>query len=375
MTATRPFLHQCALAAALLCWGLAPDSLRPEGTESLLLAGKNSADLDRMEAGYYEHLLDTGRRLDGQSLASAPAKPPPFKATDLAQPVEDMRECVLTPSFTTIFQRARWTTNALGLRDQEYDALKPEGTVRAVLIGDSIGVGWGVHDGEGFEPRLEEALNARSAAIGGPRIEILNLCVPGYAPGQRREHLERLGWLLDPDLVIVQATAADLDWDERRLRRLMTAGFGWDIPIYQDAINSAGLKPGAGAKQIKSGLESERFRILSDVYRTLAADCRGRGVPVAWILLPRVGRSLSESERRSLVDLAIASGFDPVIDLSDAFDSLDPTLLAIGPDDYHPNAEGHAILARHLEGALANRPGAPWTQPSRPESAGGAVHR
>jgi lysophospholipase L1-like esterase len=373
MTATRPLLRQFAVAAALLCWGLAPDALRPKEAESLRLAGKNSADLDRMEAGYYEHLIDSGRRLDGQSLAAAPAAPPPFKATDLARLVGDFRECVLEPSFTTIFQQARWTTNALGLRDREYDARKPEGTCRAVLIGDSIGVGWGVHDGEGFEPRLEQALDARSESLGGPRIEILNLCVPGYSPAQRREHLERLGWSLDPDLVIVQATAADLDWDARRLRRLLSAGYGWEIPIYRDAINAAGLEPGASAASIKQGLEGQQFRILSDVYRAIGEDCRRRGVPVVWVLLPRVGRSLDATERESLVQLAGASGFDPVLDLSDAFDGLDPAALAIGPDDYHPNAEGHAILARRLEEALADRPGAPWTQPSRPGSAGGAA--
>ncbi len=374
MTVNRPLLCQFALAAALLCWGLAPEEFRPEAAESLLLAGKNTADLDRMEAGYYEHLLDTGRRLDGETLVSSPPKPPPFKVTDLARPVDDFRECVLEPSFTTIFQQARWTTNALGLRDREYEAQKPEGTYRAVLIGDSIGVGWGVHDGEGFEPRLEKALDTQSSTVGGPRIEILNLCVPGYAPAQRREHLERLGWSLDPDLVIVQATAADLDWDEGRLRRLLSAGYGWEIPIYQDAINAAGLKPGASSSSIKKGLEAQQLRILSDVYRALGSDCSRRGVPVVWILLPRVGRSVSATERQTLVDLAKASGFDPVLDLSDAFDGLSPATLAIGPNDYHPNAQGHAILAQRLEDALANRPGAPWTQPSRPGSAGGAAH-
>jgi lysophospholipase L1-like esterase len=91
-----------------------------------------------------------------------------------------------------------------------------------------------------------------------------------------------------------------------------------------------------------------------------------------------VGRSLDATERESLVQLAGASGFDPVLDLSDAFDGLDPAALAIGPDDYHPNAEGHAILARRLEAALADLPGVPWTipiNPSRPGTAGGANRR
>jgi lysophospholipase L1-like esterase len=50
--------------------------------------------------------------------------------------------------------------------------------------------------------------------------------------------------------------------------------------------------------------------------------------------------------------MAKAAGFTRVVDLSDAFDGLDPATLAIGPDDFHPNATGHAILARRLDEAL-----------------------
>ena len=50
-----------------------------------------------------------------------------------------------------------------------------------------------------------------------------------------------------------------------------------------------------------------------------------------------------------LVALARAAGFTAVVDLSDAYDGLDPAALAIGPDDYHPNADGHARLARRLD--------------------------
>jgi hypothetical protein len=41
-----------------------------------------------------------------------------------------------------------------------------------------------------------------------------------------------------------------------------------------------------------------------------------------------------------------------VADLSDAYDGLDPKDLAIGPHDFHPNADGHARLAQRLDQEL-----------------------
>lgn len=88
------------------------------------------------------------------------------------------------------------------------------------------------------------------------------------------------------------------------------------------------------------------------MYRAVAADCRDRGVPSLWVLIPRVGRFVSEAQHRRLVELARAAGFTAVVDVSDAFDGSDPAALAIQPGDFHPNAEGHALLARRLAEAL-----------------------
>jgi hypothetical protein len=45
-----------------------------------------------------------------------------------------------------------------------------------------------------------------------------------------------------------------------------------------------------------------------------------------------------------------------VADLSDAYDGLDPKELAIGPLDFHPNADGHARLARRVDATLSRHP-------------------
>src|SRR5205823_5067020 len=115
--------------------------------------------------------------------------------------VADVREFVLKPSLAIEHDGARWSTNALGMRDREYATAKPPKTFRIALVGDSIAAGWGVGDGEGFEPVLERRLDARSRASGGPAVEVLNFAVPGHGPGQRWEHFTRVGWTTAPDLV------------------------------------------------------------------------------------------------------------------------------------------------------------------------------
>ena len=69
-----------------------------------------------------------------------------------------------------------------------------------------------------------------------------------------------------------------------------------------------------------------------------------------------MGRSSDLGAHRTLLATARAAGFSRVLDASDAYDGLDPARLAVEPDDFHPNAEGHARLAHRLDGALAALP-------------------
>lgn len=90
--------------AAILAWGLAPGRLalgRPgRFRETLRNDQMSQADYEKMERGYYEQILDAGRKL-GASDAVEPesarrsrsqAKPVPFEGGPLAQGVDDLRD-------------------------------------------------------------------------------------------------------------------------------------------------------------------------------------------------------------------------------------------------------------------------------------------
>jgi hypothetical protein len=242
------------------------------------------------------------------------------------------------------------------MRDREYTVAKPLETFRIAFVGDSIGAGWGVNDGEGFEPLLEQSLNERSRRAGGPAVEILNFAVPGHGPGQRWDHFSRVGWSTAPDLVLFESTLADAGWDERRLRGLLPRGVGWDSAVYREALAASGARPGQTPETYKRVLRPHRDAFFRGVYRMVVADCQAHNVPCVLILVPRVGKAALTAERNHVMAVAESAGFTEIIDLTDAYDGIDPATLAIGPNDFHPNASGHTLLAQRLDTALRRRP-------------------
>ncbi|WP_406698723.1 GDSL-type esterase/lipase family protein [Singulisphaera sp. Ch08] len=355
---------QIVATAAILAWGLAPGRLAL-GTpgrlrETLRNDQLSQADYEKMERGYYEQILDAGRKL-GASDAVEPesarrgrsqTKAVPFEGGPLAQGVDDLREFVLKPNLSVDHAGARWTTNALGMRDRPYESTKPPNTFRIAFVGDSIGAGWGVGDGQAFESVLERQLDERSKAAGGPSVEILNFAIPGHGPGQRWEHFRRVGWATEPDLVLFESTQADSGWDERRLRGLLPRGIGWDSPMYRDVLTRIHARPGGTTESYKHVLRPYREEFAAGVFRTAAADCRARGIPIALVMVPRVGKTADAAEIQRLIGLARHAGFTAIIDLSNTYDGIEPKALAVGPNDYHPNAKGHNMLAQRLDTAL-----------------------
>jgi hypothetical protein len=360
----RPLL---ATVAILAC-GLVPDRLSSEGLARVRASLRsnlyNRIDASRIERSYYEQLADAGRRFD--DLADLPTVrgrgrqggigSAPVDSAPLVARVDDVREVVFKPDDAAEKGGVTWRTNAQGMRDRSYAPDKPPGTFRIALVGDSIGAGWGVNLEERFESILEQVWDARARAAGRSSVEVVNCAVPAHSPGQRWFHFGQVGWPMKPDLVICESTEADIGWDERRLRYLLARGVGWDCPIYREALADAGVEPHWNPERYKRTLQPHHWEILAGVYRAMAADCCARGVPIVWVLIPRVGRRRDPEGHRTLLATARSAGFSRIIDVTDAYDGLDPASLAVDPEDYHPNAAGHARLANRLDRALAELP-------------------
>ena len=143
-------------------------------------------------------------------------------------------------------------------------------------------------------------------------MEIINCAVPGHSPGQRWCHFTQVGWPMKPDLVIYESTAADVGWDERRLRYLLARGMAWDSPIYHARAGTKPVSSGWAVPTITSALTAPPLgnpggRLPDDgrrVPRAGRADHSGLLFPG---LAGRVTRPIGE---RSLKQRA-AAGFLP----------------------------------------------------------------
>ncbi len=154
----------------------------------------------------------------------------------------------LKPNLDVVFQRAQVKTNSCGMREPERTLVKPFGTYRIAILGDSFTFGWGVRQEETFAQRLEDNLNRISK--GNPKFEVLNFGVPGYSTFQEVAHFKDFGLDFSPDEVLVFFVQND-----------------FELPFYvRDIYRPGGILSSTeflrlGAKAIDSKIEEQRLQM------------------------------------------------------------------------------------------------------------------
>jgi len=86
------------------------------------------------------------------------------------------------------------SVNEQGYRGREYGPVRAPGTVRILMLGDSIAFGPGVDDTETFSHLLDSPAEGR---------EVVNLAVMGYGTDQQLLKLQREGLAFAPDVVVL----------------------------------------------------------------------------------------------------------------------------------------------------------------------------
>lgn len=130
--------------------------------------------------------------------------------------------------------------NEHGMRDDPVSILKPEGTTRIAVIGDSIAFGLWVAMADAFPHQLESMLNEQQPSA--RRIEVLNFGVPGYDIAKEARVLATRAIAFDPDIVIVAFCLNDVRSVGspeygivlERERRRASGGFGWFADVVRD---------------------------------------------------------------------------------------------------------------------------------------------
>jgi lysophospholipase L1-like esterase len=237
--------------------------------------------------------------------------------------------------------------NSDGLRDREYPEERNE-KYRIIFLGDSLTLGWGVRQEESFEHLLEEELGRRAP------VEILNFGTGNYNTEQETNLFIEKGLKYRPDKVVLfyfindaEATPKNSQWSFLERSDLLSfywsriRGFIHNLSLsktYKDYYASL-YAPNA------PGLEVAKKSLLR-----LKQVCRDRGIELQAVLLPELHEVRDYPFKREyalVADFLRTNGIDH-LDLTPFFkDEADPSRLWVAPDDAHPNAAGHRLIARH----------------------------
>ena len=313
----------------------------------------------------------------------------------------------MIPGAHGTFAGAPLRINPTGFRDADHPVEKPPGTRRVAVLGDSVAFGWGVPAEQRFSDVLAHLLNTDdapttptttdtddTATTGGTHAtaasaaawQVLNFAVPGYNSTMELATLRAVVMAHAPDVVVVSVIANDdelpnfvrLEPEVWSLRRSFIAEAVRDRmvgrPIGDTARLAAGGVVEAGGAGHGRHVRGFRPELVPPEYRHLmgmdnaraalagiARTCREAGIPVvALFFSPHLGGDDDAAPPRDLVPW-IAAARDAGMTLCDPSPALRRYLRQHGlttnalrstPDDMHPNARAHAIIARTLRETL-----------------------
>jgi lysophospholipase L1-like esterase len=116
----------------------------------------------------------------------------------------------LRPGISLDVRGSRVDVNELGMRERPGIAVPADtGTMRILVLGDSVAFGWMQDVERAFPRQLEQRLNQGDTT--GRRFEVLNAGVPGYNATAEAAWLREHGIALAPDTVVVAVNLNDFD--------------------------------------------------------------------------------------------------------------------------------------------------------------------
>ena len=256
--------------------------------------------------------------------------------------------------------------NEHGYEAPGHSLVKPAGTFRVLVLGDSLSAGqaWV----RGVEQRLKQQLPGR-------RVELWNGGIPGFDTCSELRALKERGWQIDPDLVLLQfcvndftVTATVIPLADGRLRYYVGEE-AHDLPAWlvrsrllTHLVVRLGLLSGG---RVERGPLNERY--VRRCVKLLAQETAARQVPLSALLFPVLvsGQGTAQDQRmlgdhRASERLAAAifrqAGVD-AIDLRPAMERPGPlhALRQFAADPWHPNLAAQKLVIRPIADHLASR--------------------
>ena len=234
--------------------------------------------------------------------------------------------------------------NADGLRDREHQVARSAGTERIAFLGDSITFGWGVREEETFKALLEKEL-ARSRPT-----EIINFGTGNYNTEQEVHQFLERGLRYRPDKVVVFYFINDTEPTPEK-SPLSFLGHSRLITLYWSALRHWFASP-SGYRAYYSGLYQNKNPGLARAraaFLLLKEICRETHITLQVVMLPDLHQPADDpfkKEHALMMDFFHENRIE-AMDLTPFFAGItDPRSLWVAPDDTHPNARAHDLIAR-----------------------------
>jgi hypothetical protein len=313
-------------------------------------------DNAKLERGYYEGLLSVDR-FNSQLWEVYSKKPSNWLEVEnagLKRFVGGFAQVELIPSFVSTTKYGTITINRWGGRDQDYAETRPPDTLRAVMLGPSVVMGWGVGDGETFEALLESRLNKEPLSRAFKRVELLNFGVPGYQPPQQLVAFDKT-MALQPNALFYVAAGRELHRSADYLAEAVRKRLPLPHPELQAIVDKSGVRADMDETAALKRLEPYEAEILKVVYGSLVEQSLKHGIRPVWIFVPQVRAGIWQEETPATLKIARDAGF-AIIDLEDVYKGRELATIRLAEWDDHPNALGHQLIADRLYAAIAASP-------------------
>lgn len=303
------------------------------------------ADEQAQVEGYYTDILH-GNNLTDPMAGMSTARAEQFRNTPGATEIFDFREIIMSPNTSYLFKDKPFSINRWGFRDKDYELAPLPGQIRVILLGGSFVSGSGVADEEVFDMVLEQELN-RSEQF--EKYQFLNNGCSSYDFIDCLVHFEKESlWKFKPEYLFFISQGKDLFKNRKDVAEAFRKNIPMPYPYLDEVVRKAGLTPEMDEDQMMKALLPFEEEILLEAHRILHAKCEEKGIIPVWVYWPTVNmRSEFIAEKNKVRDLAQAAGFQ-IIDLEAIYEGMAPESIKVSQKDTHPNANGHAIMARAL---------------------------
>ena len=283
-----------------------------------------------------------------------------------------------------IFKGHPFRVNRDGFRGPDRPYKKPEGTIRVVVTGTSVGMGAGVAEEDMFTTRMEMQLND---TIQDRAVEVINISVGGNTVGNMLHDLDIVGRRFQPDVALLSFTATRLTSGEAltrepfRMKALDESQWGLVMKRRYEFFSNRSfvlalvvrerrnlmhkLRGGDGARgrrfrkidafMAERADEAERLVVQAlTEFRALAESMEAR--PVVYLIKPVMRLNDPEHHKgyRSIIKFHADRLDIPVLD---AYRAVYPPVrvqrLMAYPGDSHPNALMHRVMGDYFAVGLA----------------------